>query len=537
MQPISTSTQAMPAARATRWQPWTYRPRPSIYVDVTTGHGITSEGRLCTCRPQLALIDLITALPDAIEQVYLCGTLHGAAPQTPMGTSAHSPYNSWLLAAQPEKHFLDTGTSHDRSLVQVRRESDGRLVDVRTIAGWLGTMECTPGEVCAALARIGDHLRAQHAWADAALLAAPGRTGTALWRTSVGSRLSYPVLPAELRRLIHHTSGQGRYELFSAPVAGAVLPALYCLDAIWMYATPCLDELGIWQVVHDTLPHYAGYQPARYRVRCCVPDGWQHIGLLMVPTPDGAHWWYPAEPGMMGETWADGTELRIAFWPFPHACSWCAAGYHANAGASCPLHGWRIDILERLVFTKGRPLRTWAEKLIAVREACGSDELARAAVRNILLHATGTFHGTHLPITRTEPDLRNAPAGTPLFLSLSPEGETLYSWEKPGPGSSRFSDEDRPEWPAEIWARARSRLLLHGDRAGNFTGALTLPHEQLVALRLDALYTTADPHWTDAGKVGTFRRKWALESAAPWPRSETDLTALKYRAAREETHQ
>jgi hypothetical protein len=533
------STQTPPAT--TRWQTRTYRRYPTLYLDATAGLGVTDAGLPFTHPPQASLIEIIAALPADIARIYLCGQLPSAPQVSTQHGGQYSPFNSWVLEAQPEQVYLDSGTEHDATFARLGRPSGGRPVELRTIAGWLGTNACTPHEAHAALALVAREVRRLHGWdGPEHLLATPAETGLDLWRRTIGYGKEYPILPEELRTLIHRTSGQGRFELLPPSSADGLLPAITCLDARWMYAAPCLDELGIGPAVQDDLPDYAGFRPARYRVRFRVPAGWAHVGVLVAPAlgKDGQRtWFFPRKPGETGDTWADGTELRIAFWPLPHVCPTCQVGYRANSGTPCPQHGWPVQILERVLFTKGRPLATWAQKLIALRETVGRDapttrigDLARAAVRNLLIHAIGSFHGTHRPITHVagEDDPAAIPERTRLDLALTAEGETLYSWEEQRRTPARL-DYDRPEWSAQVWARARSRLLLHRDVAGTFTGALTLPYAHIVGMRLDALYVTHDPNWPDNGNVGVFRQKWSSPRLAPWPQHETDLTALHHR--------
>ncbi len=356
------------------------------------------------------------ALPAATEAVYLCGTLP-AAPQVAWGASEdgglYSAFNSWVIEADEaiEWKHLDSGTLHDALGARLRRVS-GRAVDLRTVAAWLGTNDCTPDEAHDALQLVADCLRHQFGWQDVCLLGTPAATGLELWRSSIGASRSsgytastaYPILSEEVRTLIHQTSGQGRFEFLPAPPSG-LAEALFYLDGRLAYAAPALNELGVGPVLHDTLPDYAGFTPARYRVRFRIPDTWAHVGLLMAPDDrppeaggphrDGKrHWYFPRTPGTVGETWADAAEMRIAHAPFPHTCLTCAQQYRVNDGRHCPVHGWDLSIEERIVFTTGRPLRLWAERLIAAREACDNNDLARSAVRNILLHGIGAFHGT-----------------------------------------------------------------------------------------------------------------------------------------------
>jgi hypothetical protein len=110
---------------------------------------------------------------------------------------------------------------------------------------------------------------------------------------------------------------------------------------------------------------------------------------------------------------------------------------------------------------------------------------------------------------------------------LSPEGEALYVWDEPGL-APKYADYQRPEWSSQVWARTRARLLLHQDYdTKRFVGALTLPYEDVVAFRLDAMLLTRDPGWPDHGRPGTFRVKGRIDEPVPWPQGEDDFAALK----------
>jgi hypothetical protein len=114
----------------------------------------------------------------------------------------------------------------------------------------------------------------------------------------------YPVLPEDLRALLHHTSGQARIERFlpTAPGHAALLPRLSHYDGRLMYAAS-MSGLGVGPVTHDNLPDFAPYRPAWYRVRFTVPRDWRHPGVLGVQVPGIRRTWeWPAEPGHTGET-------------------------------------------------------------------------------------------------------------------------------------------------------------------------------------------------------------------------------------------
>jgi hypothetical protein len=445
----------MPMMQATRWRPWSHRQRPRLYLNASTGRGMTGDGVHFTCAPRLPLRALVDMLPVGIAAVYLCGQLPEAPQVAREDGELYSAFNSWIVGAQPiiEQTHLASGTTHNETFVRLRR-SDGGYVELRPVASWVSTNDCTPEDAYEDLALVTHHLRRQYGWQDMCLLSTPAGTGRELWRSSIGwdrkshASIAYPVLPEDIGTLIHRTSGQGRFELLPPATADGMAPALVYLDGRLKYGGTALGELGIGPAVHDTASAYAGFTPARYRVAFRVPDGWAHLGIFMVKNASGDGWHFPRTPGTIGETWADASELRNALAPFPHTCPKCAIHYAVNDSGRCPHHGWPFTIKERIVFMKGRPLRAWAEKLIAARDACGDNTLARAAIRTILLHTIGAFHGTHRPVTRIAASM-DVPNHVPTRLVKSPDGDELHLWEEPG-FAPRFPDYDRPEWSSQI---------------------------------------------------------------------------------------
>ena len=170
--------------------------------------------------------------------------------------------------------------------------------------------------------------------------------------------------------------------MLPCPNSNGMAPELYYLDDRFAYAAQACKELGIGPAVLEKSSQYGGWAPARYHVRFQVPDSWNHVGLLpvqrsIVKGAEAIGLDFPREPGIIGDTWVDAWEMRIAFAPFPSQCPMCLEIFTANDGRRCPVHGWPIDIVERIVFTKGRPLRALAEKLIEAREACSPNTLPR----------------------------------------------------------------------------------------------------------------------------------------------------------------
>jgi hypothetical protein len=465
---------------------------------------------------------------------------------TAQNGALYSPFNSWLLSDPllVEHIHLDSGLTHDATCLWVQRQSGARL-GIFTVASFFDRNDLTPGEVAAVHTSVVRALQRQPGWEDVYLLDTPARTGLDLWRTTFGFHrvdgvrqpVTYPLLDAPLRTRIRAKEGQGRFEYLSPSDGQTEAMDLFLLDGRFMYAAPAMAELGCGPAKHDTQPDYAGFQPARYSITYRVPEGWEHLGLFMTPDPSGG-WWYPRTPGEMGETWADASELRIALGPFPHRCPNCERCYRVNDGERCPAHGWPFTIQERILYTQGRPLRAFAEKIVAARESC-TNPAARAALRNILLRAIGALHGNHRPATHIARS-DEAPDGVPLRALLLPDGTELLTWEEPAEAPPA-ADCDHPEFSSQIWAKARARLLLHRDYdTKQFTGALTLPFDAIVHLRLDGMLTTVDPGWPDSGRPGVLRLKGHASGPFKWPRDEDDMAALKARmdsqAAQEKGH-
>jgi hypothetical protein len=503
-------------------------------MDAVTGEGRTADGAVLHPPCGLSLRELADAIPAGVGTVYLCGQLPSAAGITAANGELYSSFNSWLLAdASALEHVrLDSGATHDQTFAQVRR-AGGAPLGLYSAASWFSTLNLSPAEAVAAHADVTRALQSQPGWENAFLLDTSARTGLDLWRASIGMHsvngerrsLAYPVLPGDVRTLIRATEGQGRFELLPPPAGtGGKASALAYLDMRLAYAAPALHDLGCGPVTHDHGGGYEGFHPARCRITYHVPDGWAHLGLFMTKDASG-NWIFPRSPGEMHEAWADAAELRIALGPFPSSCPDCARCYRVNDGACCPQHGWPFTIHERLLFTPGhKPLRTWAQKLIAARDTCES-EPARAAIRNILLHAIGAFHGSRRSVTRYGSP-QCAPDNVPLRAILTASGDEVYTWDDPGV-APKFPDYDRPEWSSQVWAKTRARLLLHRDfDTKHYVGALALPFDRIVAPRLDALITTANPEWRDSGRPGAFRVKGFVSGPLPWPREESDLAIL-----------
>jgi hypothetical protein len=224
-------------------------------------------------------------------------------------------------------------------------------------------------------------------------------------------------------------------------------------------------------------------------------------------------WWYPAEPGYSGETWAGWTEVALAL-----------------------DRGWDVQILERLLFPKGTrpaPLDTWQRRLLTIWSEA-QHELVRRAVRSILLYTIGAFARAQREETRVlrraDTHLLPTDNGT---IQRTATGDWTYRELVALPERERRYQ--HPEWAAEIWAKCRTRMLHYAQKRGRGEvvarwGALTLPREQILAFRTDALYLTHDPQWPDDGRPGSLRLKGAIRAPVRAPHTLAEINPLRDRA-------
>lgn len=345
------------------------------------------------------------------------------------------------------------------------------------------------------------------AWKDPSvvLLSTPGTTGRDLWlRTHAAD--GCPVMPGPLQDLVRGTSAQGRIETYPGP---SPLAGFYEYDMRVAYAAVLRGmPMGTPEHRNPSQDEIVEGVRCRVEVRFRPPTGWGHVGLLAVRADDGSLSW-PTTDEWYGPTWADGCEVALAI-----------------------REGWAVEVVNGLVWPRqGDPLRTWADRLLAVlkdaemverlgaygRRVPGPNPLyphIRAMVRAIILHTVGAFHGSPQRVTKRAGDLDGAPIGADM-LRVHDDGSV--SWRETR--AAAWPEACHPEWSSHIWARNRVRLLR--NPAGG--GMLTVPAAHLVAVRTDAVYTSEPTGWEtgDDGKPG----RWVLKSAVTGP-VERPLTGL-----------
>jgi len=508
------------APKAMTWRAWAYSHRPTAWLDPYTGQGVTDTGHTFKVGPKrtrkagMTVAEVLTGLPAEVVRVYLTGPRPGG------GSPDQS--RAWVLGQLPEGWAPDPMGHYlaDPELPVGRfRMGEGkgaRRVELHRVGVW-GMDDATSPELARQVMSEVDRalhegfasgsgvakLEGHGSW-----LSTPATTGRELARSSVPFDRSadcsarFPVLSDDLAALVRSTSTQGRSQLLDV---GPELPALHYLDARFAYAA-LLAELPIGPGALVDGGTFDPYAPARYEVRATVPDGWDHVGLLGVK--DGADGWlWPSTPGERFTTWADPSELNVA--------------QH---------HGWTFDVVRTLHYAgRAKVLDGWGRALVRARDAIAAHEakgeiasdvadLARGAVRAILLHGIGAFQASPRKITRTGTDPSKAPAGADRHQV----GDRWVWTETMGAAQPELA---HPEWSAAIWARCRARLLDSPGPNGTRAGALTLPRDQVVAFRTDAIWTTADPGWPDDGKAGRYRVKTRVEGPIAAPRTIADLLA------------
>lgn len=416
------------------------------------------------------------------------------------------PAREWFTGRAAGWSVVRLFPDHETPAARYRHDGTGHELEVRRAAEWFGEGPYTWADAREAWTATAGALQASGR-GGAVMFRSPGATGLDLWLRSSGGDVPEP-LDETTQDLIRSTSPQHRIEL--VPPVVDVAPALWVVDGRWMYAA-LLRELGTGPVTMltaalatehaETYPHAR----ARYYVRWKAPTWWGELGwpgLLMAKAgPAAADGWHtPPE----GEAWVDAAELQLA-----------------------RAYEWETTILEGIAFTRGRPLDTWADRLIRARETTqGFDvgetvgKMTGAAVRSILLHTIGSWHASG----RAELVVTASPMQRPDGDGWEPperldDGQAL--WRRPSPRPSpRALSMRHPEWSSQVWGRAHARIL--EGPTGNpaiRSGALHVPVGSLVGIYGDAIVTTARPVWADVddGKPGRLRVKAHLCGPVPWP--------------------
>jgi hypothetical protein len=546
--------KGVPVVSANRPQPYRVSEQKILWVEAGTGYGVTWDGRRVSPvirgrRKTPNLTDLLdTAYAAGAQRIMLTGRLPTAEPGRP----------HWLMADTPGwrhgTHWLDTPPTgrYFHEATQPEGDPRARPLEVATAAAWFGSTRLGIHQARAAWDLVAAALRRSEPKLTA-LMKSPAATGQNLWALSMPANLDPAPVDDDVAEEIHRTSGQHHIEHLVAgpsftdhpdcvplidPAQGRdSIEGFAYLDGRFMYAGLC-NELAVGPArrLRGIDAHYlfeeSPYAPARYLIRFTVPPGWTHLGVWGVKVPGStSEWYWPNRPGATAETWVDAAELRVGL-----------------------AHGWRPDtFVEAVQFTAkkpamrgdtrlvaARPLDTFAERLQNAREAVeiaqvedAVKDAARTALRAVLLETIGAFASRGRRSTVTVSSTFEVPEQ--YQHSIRMWGNRI-TYQAPSPATERQRQFYHPELAAQVWGRARARVL-DGTKAAP-SGALHVAPHQLIGINGDALYTTTVPTWAlptahggaDDGRAGKLRLKGVLDGPLPLPVTRAQRDALMHRA-------
>ena len=519
-----------------RPKPWTPKAIPTVWLDQSSGRGVTDDGT--TVKPIIGRGRKNPNLTDLLETAASYGghriMLTGKRPEPAPGV------RHWLLVQTPGwtpgAHWINNGPPTGR----FAHSSTGFKIEVRTVEEWFGSAPLTPAQARAAWNTLSTVL--QQADEKARLFNSPAATGTNLWALSLPRTVNPVPVPDDIAEEIRFTSGQHHYDhlvsgenfdshedcvpLIDASKTKKITEFAYA-DGRFMYAGVG-SELGIgparrlnreaaWELLQED-----PYARARFHIRFRVPKDWNHVGIFGVKhqkVEDG--WYYPNRPGAVGETWADGAEVHI--------------------GLS---YGWEIIPHEAVLFRKARPLDTFTARLTRARERVSASETMdptiqdalENALRSIVLHSIGAFAAAGRDETRVVSSALDVP---PAYQKGMQRQGNVFVYRIPSSPSERTRSFYHPELAAQIWGRARARVL-HGPSAlgAGTSGALNLDPQTLIGIQGDAVYASSLPKWAlpvevgggDDGKVGRLRLKGYIRGSFTTPQTLHQRASLTRRA-------
>lgn len=521
-----------------RPKPWTPKEIPTIWVDQATGRGVTQAG--APVRPVIGERRKNPNLTDLLDTAASYGAnrimLTGKRPEPQPGV------RHWLYVQTPRwvpgDHWINNGPPTGR----FTHESTGFKIEVRTAEEWFDDAPLSPAQAREAWDATAAILRA--ADERARLFNSPAATGTNLWALSLPRSINPIPVDPDIADEIHANSGQHHYDHLVAganfsthddclplidPARQKKIDQFAYIDGRFMYAGVG-RELGIGparrlnRAAAYELLEQDPYARARYLVRFTVPDTWNHVGILAVKhqrVEEG--WFYPNRPGATHDTWADGAEIHVA-----------------------RAFGWQIIPHEAVLFSKARPLDTFTDRMTRARAKVAENrdlhptirQAIMAALRSIVLHSIGAFAAGGRDATRVAENAMDVP---PQYQRTAQRQGRLWIYTVPSSPTSRTSSFYHPELAAQVWGRARARVL-HGPSAlGNGTaGALTLDPATLIGIQGDALFSTALPNWSlpvsagggDDGKTGRLRLQGYVRGSFQTPETLKQRASLKARAER-----
>ena len=159
-----------------------------------------------------------------------------------------------------------------------------------------------------------------------------------------------------------------------------------------------------------------------------------------------------------------------------------------------------------------------------------------AALRAIVLHSVGAFASSGRDQTRVATSALDVP---PQFQARMQRQGKLFVYHVPSERNSRTESFYHPELAAQVWGRARARVLDGPSALGLHTaGALAVDPSTLLGIQGDAIYTSTLPTWSlpvasgggDDGKPGRLRLQGYLSGSFLTPERLQQRLSLRGRA-------
>jgi hypothetical protein len=331
-------------------------------------------------------------------------------------------------------------------------------------------------------------------------------TGLELLRVCLPQAQTFHRQSDEVIDLLKKNDHQNRIEIF--PNDQKKITEVYLFDRTFSYAYCASSDMPIGQPVFDDLAEYDQWSVGWFCVDFTIPDDWSHIGIIPVHNEE-KRWFWPSEAGATFQNvWVSAPELQAAY-----------------------VNGWQFKIKHRLLWPSKnkRPLDNWRNHIIRMRDEETRNlenpirSHVRAALRDMCLKAIGKMASVKdediylMSEDQFADEFEDFDRETRASVERLDNGQVSIRKKKI---KSSFREMfTHPEWSSYIWSRNRAvitKLMLQ------------IPRNQLIACRVDGIYTTDRDFLTRLKHTQQFRLKGEYKGKAiKYPESVSDLNVLK----------
>lgn len=331
-------------------------------------------------------------------------------------------------------------------------------------------------------------------------------TGLELLRVCLPQGVKLHRQSDEVIRLLKQVDHQNRIEIF--PNEQKKIIEFYLFDRTFSYAYCASSDMPIGQPIFDDCADYNQWSVGWYCVDFSIPDDWSHIGIIPVHNEE-MRWFWPAQAGeSFQDVWVSAPELQVAF-----------------------VNGWKFKIKHRLLWSSKdkRPLDNWRNHIIRMRDEETANLVepikshVRAALRDMCLKAIGKMASVKdedvylMSEDQFADEFEDLDKETRASVERIDNGQVSIRKKK---AKSSFREMfTHPELSSYVWSRNRAVLTKL---------MLQIPRDQLIACRVDGIYTTDKDFLTRLKHTQQFRLKGEHKGKAiKYPESVSDLSVLK----------